>query len=301
MAAIPIAERVYDGTNEYDLISDGSMSSNSDCDIKDRDHERPKISKIARLMQQTCEQIQSLFYLSSLLRRPTFTGRYLRSMKSKARAEIQKEELSVIFRLGRYDTEHVFEKVRQWHGLSKSAINVSHEDEEPAYLDLLKARTAFDSELGEDISVLCYRLARANNRRREQLQYWTEHSDVPMEESSNVLMAETPILEVKRGSESKSQVSTVKISKHTQLKQGEDTRSSFSKQSFSTVARSATQETETQGGRSRTVYAQSAVAGGRPNRVPEMPVPAKGSLSFQCPYCGIELLTRDMKDRQAWK
>ncbi|ERF74650.1 hypothetical protein EPUS_00780 [Endocarpon pusillum Z07020] len=301
MTAIPIAERGYDGTSEYDLISNSSMGSDSDCDTEEGHHGRPKISKIAWLVQQKFEQIQSLFYLSSLLRRPTFTGRYLRSVKSKARAELLRDESPLIFRLGRYDSEHVFEKVRQWHGLSKSAINVSHEDEKPASLDCIQARRAVNSELGEDVTVLCHRLAKANNRRREQLQYWAEHSDVLMKEGSSVSMAETPVLEVKQGSESQSQVSTIKRSNQTELKQSKDTRSSFSKQSFSTAARSAVYETKTQSGRTRTVYAQSAAANGRSNRVPDMPVPANDTSSFHCPYCGMDLKSHDMEDRQAWK
>jgi hypothetical protein len=306
IVAIPLAERKYDDLEGCDQDSISSMSADFDSEVEDdADQNRPKVSKIAWLVQQAFEQIQSLFYLSSLLRRPSFTGKYIRSINRKARADLEKEELSLVFCFSTFDREHVFEKVRQWCGLTKSAENVSYEDEEPASPDKIQGRTDFDTECSEDVTVLCQRLANANTRRREQLQYWTDNPDNPAARETisalvklDVPMKETPM---KRADESQSQVSTIKPSDQKNLRQNDEARSTLSKQSFSTVAKSAVFETKTQSGRPRTVYAQSTAAKGRPNRVPNAPLPPKGGLFFTCPYCGMKLISREMDDRQAWK
>jgi hypothetical protein len=269
------------------------MSSDSDCDAEDGDHEPHKASKITWLVQHAFAQIQSLFYLSSLLRRPSFTGRYLRSVNPKDRGDSLEQELSLNFCFRISDFKHVCEKVRQWYGLGKSVASMSYEPEEPASPDQIQARGGIDTELGEDVIVLCQRLANANTRRREQLQYWAEHSDIPMTEVS--------IPEVKLASTSENQPSTIKPPSQHHMKQNNDTRSSISKQSLSSVARSAIYETKTQSGRPRTVYAPSATQHGQPSRVPDVPLPPKGVMSFLCPYCGMELDSHDVEDRQAWK
>ena len=306
---MPIVERKYDDLKESDQDSIASMSADSDSEVEDgADRKRPKVSKIAWLMQQAFEQIQSLFHLSSLLRRPSFTGKYIRSVNRNARVDLGKQESSLAFCLSRFDCEHVLEKVRQWNGLAKSAKNISYENEEPLSSDQIQGRTDLDIDCCEDITALCQRLANANTRRREQLQYWADHPDNPAARDTisalptlDVPMKETPVPEAKQAGESQSQVSTIKPSDQNHLRQNDEARSSLSKQSFSTVAKSAIFEAKTQSGRPRTVYAQSTAIKGRQNRVPNAPIPPKDSFSFLCPYCGMELIGREMENRQTWK
>ena len=215
---------------------------------------------------------------------------------------------SLAFCLSRFDCEHVLEKVRQWNGLAKSAKNISYEDEEPLSSDQIQGRTDLDIDCCEDITALCQRLANANTRRREQLQYWTGHPDnltahetISAPPTLDVLMKETPVPEAERAGEPQSQVPTIKPSDQNHLRQNDEARSSLSKQSFSTVAKSAIFETKTQSGRPRTVYAQSIAVKGRQNRVPNAPTPPKGSFFFLCPYYGMKLIGREMEDRQTWK
>jgi len=285
------------------------MSADSDSEVEDdADHERPKDSKIAWLMQQAFEQIQSLFHLSSLLRRPSFTGKYIRSVNRNVRVDPEKQESSLASCLSKFDCKHVLEKVRQWNSLSKSAKDIPYEDEEPVSSYQIQGRTDLDIDCCEDVTALCQRLANANTRRREQLQYWTGHPDSPTAHETisapptlDILMKESPVPEAKRAGESQSQVSTIKPSDQNHLRQNDEARSSLSKQSFSTVAKSAIFETKTQSGRPRTVYAQSIAVKGRQNRVPNAPTPPKGSFFFLCPYCGMKLISREMEDRQTWK
>jgi stress-induced morphogen len=286
--ALPIAERKYDASVRVDQLSIDSMSSDSDCGAEVE--EPHKSSKIAWLVQHTFAQIQSLFYLSSLLRRPSFAGRYLRSVNPKDKRDPHNQDQSLIFCFGKSDFKHVCEKVRQWYGLGKNVASVSYEFEEPVYPDQIQAREDNHTGLSEDVLLLCQRLANANTRRLEQFQYWVEHSDMPMREIS--------MHEVKLASESKKQASTIKPpSQH----QNNDSRSSTSKQSFSTVVKSAVFETKTQSNRPRTVYAASAAQREQPSRVTDAPPPPKGISSFLCPYCGMKLDSHDMEDRQAWK
>lgn len=285
------------------------MSADSDSEVEDdADHKHPKDSKITWLMQQAFEQIQSLFHLSSLLRRPSFTGKYIRSVNRNARVDPEKQESSLAFCLSRFDCKHVLEKVRQWNGLAKSAKDILYEDEEPVSSDQIQGRTDLDIDCCEDVTALCQRLANANTRRREQLQYWTGHPDnltahetISAPPTLDVLMKETPVPEAERAGEPQSQVPTIKPSDQNHLRQNDEARSSLSKQSFSTVAKSAIFETKTQSGRPRTVYAQSTAVKGRQNRVPNAPTPPKGSFFFLCPYCGMKLIGREMEDRQTWK
>ncbi|OCL12216.1 hypothetical protein AOQ84DRAFT_360834, partial [Glonium stellatum] len=307
--AIPIAERKYGDSTGSDHDSIASMSVDSDSGAEDEaDCERPRISKIAWLMQQAFEQIKSLFHLSSLLRRPSFTGKYIRSTDKKAKVDPEKQESDLTFCLNQFDREHVFEKVRQWNCITKSAENIPYEDEEPAPPDEMKCRTDIDIECSEDLTVLCQRIAGANTRRREQLQYWTHHPDnlSALDSASTLLTTGIPTKEIpvpgqKRGDGSHSQVSATKPSNQKNSKQNDEAKSSLSKQSFSTVAKSAIFETKTNSGRPRTVYAQSTAVKGGQNRVPNTPITAKSRLYFHCPYCGMELISRQMEDRQAWK
>jgi len=137
-----------------DQLSIDSMSSDSDCDVEVENHEPHKLPKMTWLVQHAFAQIKSLFYLSSLLRRPSFTGRYLRSLNPKDKGDSQNQEHSLIFCFGKSDFKHVCEKVRQWYGLGKSVAGMSYEVEKPISPDQIQAREDGDTELSEDILVL---------------------------------------------------------------------------------------------------------------------------------------------------
>ena len=65
-----------------------------------------------------------------------------------------------------FDRRHVPEKIRHWRGLGKDQ-NVPLMEEDTTEDDLTR-----NNDL---VPWLCDRLALANSRRREQLQYWSEN------------------------------------------------------------------------------------------------------------------------------
>jgi hypothetical protein len=301
ITAIPIAEEKYDFVKGYDQQSTSSIGGDSDSsDGDDEDQAHFNGSKIAWLMQQAFEQIQSLFYISSLLRRPSFKGKYICSANLKARADPWSEDFSLAFYFSVSDREYVFRKVIQWCRLSKGVDNVLHENEEPAHPDQIQARKAFDTELSESVKVICMRLANANTQRREQLRYWFDHPDdnewrgsVSTQLRPDISVKREPIPTATRASEPQSQPT-----------------SSMSKQSFTTVAKSVVFDARSQSTPPHTVYAQSASVERQPNRVPDVsihpnrvpdvPIPPNAT-SFLCPYCGMKLISREMENRQTWK
>lgn len=259
--------------------------------------------KIRLLTQQIVGQIRSLYDISSLLRRPKITDKYIRSVNSKekesASADSDTVPLSVGFRAS--DETHVVEKVKQWRGLTKTDMGV-HFDEEvvcPAHTG-----TGLPSDGVEDILWFCQRLARANTRRREQLQHWTAHPyDATSDVSNPANLAsqnrvQAPQKQLADMVESKSQSSTLKPLEGNSRRKG--ARSAMSKLSFSTAAVSLVHDTKTNV-RPRTVYAPTAMGKGRSNSVPDPPKAKDDSGTFPCPYCGMTLEYNDMENRQLWQ
>lgn len=262
--------------------------------------------KIQLILDYTYQQISSLFDLSSLLRRPTIGGKYIRSVgKKKTEPEDEDdydsdEEFSKPCRT--YDLNHVTEKLRLWRGFAKDAQAIEFEDEIPA-----EPERGMTSEGTEDILWLCQRLADAGVRRREQLRYWVRK---PYSRSSKAnALPNIPIMPKKslsrRGDKTdsaRSEATTLKPStKSAPSTMGDNTVTTISKESFSTAAVSDIHTAATEDNRPRTVYAPSLAGGRATNSVPKAPIVAKGSDSVPCPYCGQLLKSEDVNNRQRWK
>jgi hypothetical protein len=255
--------------------------------------------KIRLLVQQMLEQIRSLYDLSSLLRRPKTADKYIRSVTSKLSTATLSDSDTLPLSVGfsSSDESHIAEKVLQWRGLTKSGRSVEFEDE-----DVAPVGQGLTSDWVEDIPWFCQRLARANTRRREQLQYWTDHPYDPKQDATNTARLATPDLAqvpTERGKqESRSQVSTLKPPNPSLQREGPG--SAVSKQSFSTAAVSDIHDTKTNVW-PRTVYAPTSIGQGRSNSVPDPPKTANENATIPCPYCGMTLESSEMHNRQSWK
>lgn len=129
------------------------------------------------------------------------------------------------------------------------------------------------------------RIATANARRRDQLRYWAGHpfaEEADGEHEPSVTGEKTDPTP-SEGTSRRSHPATVNT--------------------FSSIARSAIYETQTQAGPSRTVYSPSDFGDDDvPSaRVPKVPVEVNQSSSFECPFCRMILQSAPMKDRNAWK
>lgn len=324
--AIPIAKRAYEKLlgSDQDSVSSVSVDSDSSEDVGSLP--KVRVSKISVLVSHIIEQVRSLYHLSMLLRRPTIGDRYIHS-KMKGEGNSSRTIMS------QYDHNHVREKVRQWHGQSKSSVGGHNEQESVTTLIDTQHREVVDSNLLDESEILYHRLSRANTRRREQLKYWLHNPDKPEVAVTDESLQTTKPVPIKTevrfeaAGESKSQVATIKPPKAATTGLNKPDQSTTSKQSFSTVARSAVYDRKTQSGRPRTEYAKSTVGAKQSNRVPDLPKSSKlkpacdclshhndlnstsdcphchGNQSprFECPYCHLSLRTESMEDRQNWK
>ncbi|KAF5122309.1 hypothetical protein E5D57_012786 [Metarhizium anisopliae] len=284
--------------SDHDSISSVSADSDidSDGDVK---YQYNRMPKIRLLVQQILEQIRSLYDLSALLRRQKITDKYISSIDSKPSAPGNSSNLPLSICLSSADESHVVEKVLQWRGWTKSVDSVKSDDENFAS----RERRLTDDRV-KDILWLCRRLARANTRRREQLQYWADHPYDCNKDKHNFTGEEIenreqiPTKLAAEGKESRSQASTLKPPSANV--QSEGPNSIVSKQGFSTAAVSDVYDTRTNI-RARTVYTPTAVGQSRSNSVPNPPNTKNGVTTFPCPYCGMILESGEMENRQSWK
>ncbi|RYP52482.1 hypothetical protein DL768_002309 [Monosporascus sp. mg162] len=277
--ATSIARKKYGPVvgSEHDSISSaGTDSDFSSDDIGECQSRRAP--KICLLVQQIFEQIRSLFDLSSLLRRPNIADEYISSIPSKSDSAAlgDSDTLPLSVGFSSSDENHVLEKVLQWRGLTKSSRSFEFEDENVAAIG--KAPT---SARIEDTLWFCQRLARANTRRREQLQYWIDHPCDSKQDATNVTQRET--------------LNPAQIPVSHQ-----GPKSALSKQSFSTAAISAFLDTRMDV-RPRAVYAPTVIGQSRSNYVPDPPNTENGKVTFSCPYCGTMLDSTEAQNRQSWK
>ena len=133
--------------------------------------------------------------------------------------------------------------------------------------------------------VLVRRLALANTRRRQQLQYWEKH---PEDAAGRVLSKAALFQSAIPPTESKPTQSL-------------GIYSGTTKQTFSTIALSAVNDNETISGRPKTNYQPSLQGASGHLRVPDIPEVLSGQISFECPYCHTELDVQKMQKRQLWK
>ncbi|KAJ3471850.1 hypothetical protein MRS44_001949 [Fusarium solani] len=297
-----IAEKKYDPVigSDHDSISsvsadDSDTGSDSGSDADDQPR-RNRMPKIRLLVQQITDQIRSLYDLSSLLQRPRIADKYIRSVSSKSHTAAS-DTLPLMVCFSKLDESHAIEKILQWRGLTKSGQSLSCENEAPA-----EERHSLATDEVGDILWYCQRLARANTRRREQLQHWADHPYVSTQDkatSSQTLpvLVKPPVKASEIKEELGSQASTLKPPSFKFPPAGPT--STVSKQSFSTAAVSDVHDTKTNA-RPRTVYAPTNVGQGRSNAIPDPPK-TDGKATFPCPYCGITLDSSEMQRRQSWK
>ena len=276
-----------------DSDSDLDPESNSDQDEDGEDstpnRSRLRVSKISVLMNQIFEQIQLLYRFSVLLKRPGLSQRYLRSTnKSQVNPKFS--------HFSNFDYKHIREKLHQWKG----KVKISTEEETAVAVEHLDERDA--AELSAETEILCHRLAKANTRRREQLQYWFRHPD-----TSDMAQA-FPESNIPLGKSSgqtssvaaKSQTSTIKQVEQKTVTGSQALSSATSRRSFSTVAVSDLHGNQNKT-RAPTIYAQSTVGNKPSNRVPNVPKTPKEGLTFKCPYCNSNLDSKELADRTSWK
>ncbi|KAI0538723.1 hypothetical protein GGR58DRAFT_467145 [Xylaria digitata] len=290
--ATHIARRKYDPAKEIDQDSISSVTD-SDCSTDNEDEsQRRKMPKIRLLVRQIAEQVGSLHEISSLLRRPTVTNKFIRSvsvgLEPGSLRGLENIPLNGAFEM--FDNSHVLEKVLHWRGLSKSLQRINFSDEA-----VTPVNSALNDQDIHDIRWFCQRLAKANTRRREQLQYWKTHPYDP----NQVFISANLVgdLVVPREEDSRSQVSTIKPPNSHASREGP--KSVISKQSFSTVALSDVHDTGTNV-RPRTIYAPTVGGRDRTISIPAPPKTKDGETTFPCPYCGMKLAPKDMT-RQLWK
>lgn len=240
-------------------------------------------------------QIRSLFDVCSVLSWPRVTDKYLHSVSSGSGPQSEPPDaVPLMVAMNVLDERHIKEKVLQWRRLNKNGPDSSCLNEPGAAETTAQQDSAFD--LIRDTAWLCQRLAQANTRRREQLQYWRFH---PYEASSETAAVE-PVPEPERDDKSQrqgqSQASTIQLGPRSQTTQ----QTVFTRHSFSTAAFSDVHDTKTVE-RARTQYALTAVGQDRVHAIPDPPKMGDGVATFPCPYCGMTLDTNEMQKRQAWK
>lgn len=159
----------------------------------------------------------------------------------------------------------------------------------------------------QDTSWLCQRLAQANTRRREQLQYWkvrpyeagpmanaVESAPEPGRDEAG-LMANVMEPAPKPG---RGEASTIKLGQTSRSQTTQQTV--FTRHSFSTAALSDVHNTKTVE-RPRTIYTPTTVGQDRVNFVPDPPKTDADVTTFHCPYYGMTLDKNEMQERQTWK
>ena len=147
--------------------------------------------------------------------------------------------------------------------------------------------------------VFVRRLALANTRRRQQLQYWEKHHENEAEGMSPASHPHPTVLKIgvaKPNSNARPQEKPPVIGSASEKIPAQSLG-----MSFSTVAQSAVNDNETFSGRPRTIYAPSFQGRGRRLRIPDLPTVPFGRTSFECPYCYAQLDVQTMRQRELWK
>ncbi|KFY11671.1 hypothetical protein V491_07104 [Pseudogymnoascus sp. VKM F-3775] len=258
--------------DEQAWLSDeeSSVSSQSDTsDFKAGSRVPSKTQRILRLLAIIVDHIQSLFQVSALLRRPTISNKYLRSVSKKTATEME----SPFYNL---DLAHIIEKRRFWINQQKWGVPVGKNEVEG--------------------NCLIQRLATANVKRREQLHYWQAH---PAQRSVVKLPCEPIDLDTI--------ITTPNPNPTQQLPEKAGPESEISKpshstkRSFSTIVKSDLNDSATFSGRPQTEYVPSTKSGEYILGVPPVLEVIDESPTFKCPYCSTTLDAKAMLQRDLWK
>jgi hypothetical protein len=269
-------KQVGDPTDsDSDSSFSGSCGSNDD-------------SFILRPFQTVFDQIQLLYHLGILLRRPNAGRRYL---KSGTTPSFGSSNHSIV--VLPEDISHVRENIRRWQDDQSRSAVLLEEEKEVSWEDIVRRNEESPETEGLDMALI-ERLALANARRRGQLLYWRDHPDqvistyqVPINTTkTRVTEAAAP---GKRLLDGKSVKST--------------STSLFSKNSMemSDILGPANSKTGSPSLAPRTTYCETIIGGSHSTRVPDAPEESTQSVTFECPYCHLELDSVAMRDRMTWK
>ncbi|KAL9032019.1 MAG: hypothetical protein Q9180_006756, partial [Flavoplaca navasiana] len=138
--------------------------------------------------------------------------------------------------------------------------------------------------------ILIRRLGLANTRRRQQLKYWEEH---PQTQGQELSLAPYTV-------KSKNIQQEATLAKSSIRAPSISTPSKTSDQSFTTVAQSVLRDDTSHLGQRNTVYAPSQFGKNANLRIPNVPIVPADQVSFECPYCHVQLDVMDMKQRNVW-
>lgn len=148
----------------------------------------------------------------------------------------------------------------------------------------------------EMVNYLCKRLATANVKRREQLDFWQAHPAQP-----SVIKLPNEPMDLKPVATTPNPIPTPRLLKKVGPRSEISKPSHGTKQSFSTVAKSDLNDSATFSGRPRTEYVSSTKGGKYVLRVPPVPKVIDESPTLKCPYCFITLDGKSMLQRELWK
>jgi hypothetical protein len=267
-----IAEKTYVSGADSDLDSESSESTDSGSEFQDeKNHNRQRTPKVCMLVQLMQAQIRSLYDVSFLLRRPMVKDKYIRSHADRENRTIV-DETSLHYHFRPFDMDYVWERIGQWHRQTNS------ERHNAASSDQHISTTSIENDFW-----FLERLATANNRRREQIQYWKTHTAEYTHPSSSNLPQ-----------------SSQRDQKDVEAEPSRAKQTPASIISLSTVPRSYIHDLNA-GDRLLTVYEPTIVGKTQSNRVPDIPELAKTSGTFPCPYCGMKLISKEMQSRGLWK
>jgi hypothetical protein len=228
------------------------------------------------------EHVQLLYNASTLLKRSGVTGRYLRTNASTTGRDDTIDEFFP------FDRGHVQEKLLQWY-------------DDWAAQNLKDYRGRADSDVtgirAHDALVL--RLAKANIRRRIQLQYWLRHADTPDDMPPGF-----PIIPGIQDQPNKAATTSSKFV-NSEMQEAPTAssvaaRTTNTKVSFSTAVMSELKDTQNEDV-AHTEYEESIMGKFKSTRVPALPGSAYKFPEFKCPYCGLSLKSSLMRSRRTWK
>ncbi|KAK3339682.1 hypothetical protein B0T25DRAFT_560394 [Lasiosphaeria hispida] len=237
---------------------------------------------ILRQISNIFDQVQLLYNLGILLRRPGLKRRYLKSDLASSHSHFHDAAPE--------DLSHVAETIRRWRKDTDEWKGLLPDEESPVTWAELWSRA--QAGLGpENTGWLAERLARANTRRRAQLMYWGKNPDQVLgRELATSTEAEIP----NRPHQSEGGLEDAKSirSKGTTL----FSRNTVAKSDL--LGHSADPPTRS----NHTVYAETVLGRAHATRVPSVPKGSKEGGTFECPYCHLQLDSAFLtENRDAWK
>ncbi|CAI6287069.1 unnamed protein product [Periconia digitata] len=254
--------------------SDRSDTSSEDESFGTESHMLLTKRSSTRIFANIGEDIDSLYQVLLMIDRPGYSRHYIHSTKNDG-SDYGSSSYAY------YDLRHIEDKIHSWTqnflaiGAGNVGSAVGNEIPVTSSLDPMKSK------------ILILRLARANTKRRQQLEHWQDNPDKAFDlntsaadDATEQSMPAEPQVENTR------EISTAK--------------SVISKETFSKVAVSDLFDKKTVVGPPRTIYTNSTGFQSS-NRVPKVPSTAFLQKEFECPYCRLHLDSERMQNRQEWK